>query len=248
MYGKKAGTISISNDAKNSRLLLEINFPDLKYYKSIFNRVSKMFDINHQPLELKNIIKSKDIKKIYSKHAGIRLTSGWDSFEISIATILGQLVSVERGKSLLNDLIELVGKSASLKYNGNIIKKFPTPKAIVAADLTSLKTTRIRKKTLVAFSQAMIDKKINFDTYQSLDEFQKDVLEIYGIGKWTANYIALKGLSFQDAFPDTDLVLARAIKLFPIGIFDSLKPLRGYIAMLLWREYAAQLSKKVSKK
>jgi AraC family transcriptional regulator of adaptative response / DNA-3-methyladenine glycosylase II len=64
-----------------------------------------------------------------------------------------------------------------------------------------------------------------------------------GIGPWTAQYMALKALRHKDAFPATDLILARALELHPGAADVSMSPWRGYVAALLWREYAGRLKK-----
>ena len=59
--------------------------------------------------------------------------------------------------------------------------------------------------------------------------------------------MALKVLGSTDAFPSTDLILARALKLHPKKNIDRLSPWRGYAAVLLWSEYYNALTKKVGK-
>ena len=60
--------------------------------------------------------------------------------------ILGQVVSIERGRTLVADLIEIAGKDSGIVVNG-VVKLFPTPVEIVEADLNRLKTTQSRKQT-----------------------------------------------------------------------------------------------------
>lgn len=247
-FGTSSGIITIENDEPRSQLLLSINFSDVRHYKEIFNRTKRLFDTDCNPNEILKVLETnKEIKKIYDKYPGLRIANGWEPFEIAIATILGQLVSVERGRTLLNDLIELLGTPTSIQHENKIVKKFPTAKAIAEADLSTLKTTRIRKKTLVEFSKAYSNKKVHFNLDQSLESFKEKMLAVSGIGPWTANYVGLKALKHSDAFPDTDLLLARAVELFPKGTFDQLTPFRGYVAILLWREFAVALSKKNKK-
>ena len=55
-----------------------------------------------------------------------------------------------------------------------------------------------------------------------------------GIGDWTVQLIALRALAWPDAFPATDLVLARMLS---GGEPDAepWRPWRAYAAMLLWQ-------------
>ncbi|MFS4457945.1 DNA-3-methyladenine glycosylase 2 family protein [Bdellovibrio sp. HCB2-146] len=242
--GNQVGQVSISNLAEKSALLVEINFPDTSQVHAIISRVRNLFDLDSDPVIVANCLETnKELKSILKKFPGIRLPSGWDPFETAIATILGQLVSVERGRALVHDLIELAGSDSGFKVDGRAVKLFPTPQEIVSADLTTLKTTGMRKQTLVAFSQAVYANEISLDPTQDVDEFLKKIQKVKGIGLWTAQYMALKVLRHTDTFPASDLILARALELHPEAALEKLSPWRGYAAALLWRNYTGQLKK-----
>src|SRR5258708_11761913 len=67
----------------------------------------------------------------------------------------------------------------------------------------------------------------------------ENLIQIRGVGPWTANYIAMRALSEPDAFPVGDLALRRAAG----GLTDrelaqraeAWRPWRAYAAMQLWR-------------
>ena len=241
---KSIGQIRVSNDSKNSRLIVEIDMKDTMKIHTIISRVRIMFDLDSDPVVVANALeKDKKFKSMLKKHPGIRLPSGWDPFEIAISTILGQLVSIERGRSLVHDLIEMLGEESGIIIEGKNIKLFPKPLKIATANLEKLKTTTIRKKTLKAFSQAVADGSISLESTQDSDLFLKNVLSIYGIGPWSASYMALKCIRHTDAFPETDLILARCLEYHPKEVIDKMSPWRGYAAILLWKEYASLLTK-----
>ncbi|UXR66065.1 helix-turn-helix domain-containing protein [Bdellovibrio bacteriovorus] len=245
----KVGTVTISDDPARSSLMLEIDFPDTSMIHSIISRVRNLFDLDSDPVIVANCLESdKELKKMLQIYPGIRLPSGWDPFEVAISAILGQLVSVERGRALVADLIELAGKDSGFILNNTRIKLFPTAQDILACDLQSLKTTTIRKQTLREFSKALAEKKISLQPTQDVDQFLKDIQNIRGIGPWTAHYMALKVLRHTDTFPATDLILARALEKHHKLKLKELSPWRGYVAALFWRNYAHTLTKKKSVK
>ena len=238
----EVGEWSVSNDAKNSRLLVEIDFPNPAHLSAILERIRLLFDVDSDPLLIETAVKGDaKMKRILKRHAGIRLPSAWDPFEASISTILGQLVSVERGRELVANLIDLLGEE--VVHNGKPIRLFPTPAAVAAADLTNLGTTKIRKKTLHAFSTAVASGALSLEPTQNIEEFVKKALAIYGVGPWTVSYIAMKALRHADAFPATDLILARALDLHSEETIAKMSPWRAYVATLLWLEYAGKLTK-----
>lgn len=244
----KVGQITISNDPAHSCLWLEIDFPDNSAIHSLVSRVRNLFDLDSDPVLIANVLETDPkIKKLLKNYPGVRLHSGWDPFEIAIGTILGQLVSLERARALVHDLIEIAGKDSGVIRDGKPVKLFPTPKQILDADLSTLKTTGARRASLIAFSQAVHDGKISLEPTQDVDEFIKKLLEIRGIGPWTANYMALKALRHTDIFPGTDLILARALEKHPQTVVDKMSPWRGYVAALFWRAYHTGPVKKAPK-
>ncbi len=248
-FGGKVGAIAISNDSENSRLILEVSFEDTSKLQQIVSRVRAMFDLDADPLLIANSLElNPQIKKISQKHAGIRLPSGWEPFEVAIASILGQFVSVERGRNLVADLIELCGRDSDLQRHGKTVRLFPTPEELLRSDLTKLKTTNARKQTLLLFAQAVVTKELSLDPTQDISNFTEKLLKIKGIGPWTAAYMAMKVLRDTDAFPATDLILARVLEIHSQTLVEKMSPWRAYAAALFWREYAGVLKKKTGHK
>ena len=242
------GKISISNDAENACLILEIGLKNTAIIHGLISKVRDLFDLDSDPILIANSLElDPKLKALLKKHPGIRLPSGFDPFKVAIATILGQFVSVDRARQLVADLIDKLGKDTGVMVNRNPLKLFPAPEKIAASDLDGIKTTGMRKKTLIAFSNAVARGELSLESTQDVDEFIQKIQMIPGIGLWTANAMAMKVLRHADAFPETDLILARALKVHPKAIVDRMSPWRGYAAILFWKEYA-QVLKKTKKK
>lgn len=237
-YGGEVGTVSISDDPERSQLVVDIDFPNTRYLPNILAKIRDVFDLDSDPVAIANALEvDPKMKKLLRKHPGIRLPSGWEPFEVAVGTILGQLVSVERGRQLLADLVEMLGKDSGLKRDGKVIKLFPTPEQIADADLTHLKSTQARKATLKSFAQAVAKGQVSLHPTQALEAFYASLKPIKGIGPWTADYMALKAIRHTDAFPQTDLILARCLEKYPLEKINTMRPWRGYVAALLWLEY-----------
>jgi AraC family transcriptional regulator of adaptative response / DNA-3-methyladenine glycosylase II len=240
--GGRVGEIRVSNDEVNSRLLVEIDLPDTSLVHGVVGRVRALFDLDSDPVVIANSLEvDPGMKKLVKKHPGVRLPSGWDPFETAVASILGQLVSVERGRALLADLIEMLGEE--IDWRGRKLKLFPSPEKIAASELHGLKTTGARKRALREFSRAVAEGRLSLEPTQDVEEFIGQALRIPGIGPWTATYMAMKALRHTDSFPETDLILARALELHPKELVDRMSPWRGYAAALFWREYTMSLKK-----
>jgi AraC family transcriptional regulator of adaptative response / DNA-3-methyladenine glycosylase II len=124
------------------------------------------------------------------------------------------------------------------------VRLFPPPEIIAESRLDFLKTTGARKNTLRAFAAAVANGTISLEPTQDVAEFEASVRRIKGIGAWSASYMSLKVLRHADAFPATDLILARALALHPPAALERVRPWRGYAAALFWREYSQTLKKR----
>ena len=223
-------------------MIVVVDFPDDSVLTDVGNRVRNLFDLDANPAEIQKAISlDPGLDKLLKEHPGLRVPGGWDALELAVQTILGQVVSVARGRALIRDFIELAGKDTGYIANGKPVKLFPAPEDIIATDLAPLKTTTIRKEALKALSRAIMSKELTFDPDQDMEFFIKNIVSIRGIAAWTANYLALKFLRTKDAFPANDLIIARALKLHPIEVVESMRPWRGYVAILLWKSYAGIL-------
>jgi AraC family transcriptional regulator, regulatory protein of adaptative response / DNA-3-methyladenine glycosylase II len=237
-FGHEVGILKISDEPEFCRLKVEIDFPNTAYLHVILAKVRTMFDLDSDPVIVANSLEvDPGIKKLLKKYPGVRLPSGWDPFEVAISTILGQLVSVSSGRKLVGDLVEFLGEDSGLENQGKKIKLFPTPQMIAEADLSELKTTRRRKETLRAFAGAVSKGEVSLEATQSVEDFYSSLMGIKGIGPWTADYMALKVIRNADAFPKSDLIIARALSLHPLEKINLMSPWRGYVAVLLWLEY-----------
>lgn len=136
----------------------------------------------------------------------------------------------------MKQLIELQGEQITHPLNGEKVYLFPTPEILSKADLTSLGTTQIRKKTIKEFSRRVAEKQIDLTT-QNMNELKENLLSIPGIGPWTSEYIALRAFGDPDSFPAKDLILKRALEKYPDIDIETLRPWRSYAAIYLWKHY-----------
>lgn len=245
-FGGAVGSISVTDQPETSSVLVVVDFPETRELQSILARVRDFFDLDSDPVVLANAFeRSPGLRKLLRAHPGIRLPSGWDPFETAIGVILGQLVSVERGRALVDDLVCLTGEETLIPGWPEPVRLFPRPERLARANLSKLRTSVARRRTISQFSRAVAEGRISLDPTQHIDAFMEAVRAIPGIGPWSASAMALRCLRHTDAFPEKDLVLLREMKRLPPGALDQVRPWRGYAAALYWS--AARRSKKISR-
>jgi AraC family transcriptional regulator of adaptative response / DNA-3-methyladenine glycosylase II len=88
------------------------------------------------------------------------------------------------------------------------------------------------------------EKRIKFEGVVESESFLARLREISGIGKWTAQYIAMRALGETDAFPAGDAALLRALNVASPQELEqrsaAWRPWRAYATMYLWKSLSAR--------
>jgi AraC family transcriptional regulator of adaptative response / DNA-3-methyladenine glycosylase II len=240
-----AGLLHVEPDPLQPILRLRVHCADPAILFEVTQRVRRMFDLEADPLLIANSFAAHPtLKGLYDKHPGLRLPRGWDPFETAVCAILGQLVSIDFARTLAGQLVRLYGESATHPLTGEPIQLFPTPQRLAKFDLAGIGTTSARRRAIRHLAQQVADGKLLLSDAQDPLAFRNALLDIPGIGEWTAQYMSLRCIGDTDAFPATDLILKRAIERHDDLDLAAIKPWRAYAAIYLWREYAKPLSKR----
>lgn len=145
---------------------------------------------------------------LVAKAPGLRLAGAWDRFEAAVRIIVGQQVTVAAASTLAGRIAQMLGTARDLP-NG-LTHSFPTPAVVAEADLGAMGMPKSRGQTVVNFAQAVVAGDVDLNAVGSLEDVVAPMLEVKGIGPWTAQLIAARVLRQPDAFPPKDLGLERA--------------------------------------
>ena len=211
----------------------------------IVNRLRRMFDLDADPRAIRDVLSaSARLKPLLRARPGLRLPSGWDGFEIAVRAVIGQQVSVAAARTLATRLSQRFGTVLPEGFAPGLDHLFPTPEALVEADLQAIGLTRARAETVRNLSRALLEGDVDFRTERTLEDFTARWVALPGIGPWTAHYIAMRALGHPDAFPADDLVLQRALpndgtRLSAKALTahaEAWRPWRAYSVIHLWRD------------
>jgi AraC family transcriptional regulator of adaptative response / DNA-3-methyladenine glycosylase II len=162
---------------------------------------------------------------------GVRPPGTWDPFETGVRAIIGQQVSVAGATTLAGRLVERLGTPVPGLAALGLTHVFPSPETLAAADLAGLGLTRTRAEAIRSFARAVAGDEIRLDRSVSLERLVGSIVEVDGLGPWTAHYVALR-LGEPDAFPRGDLGLRRALGGDTDG--NRWRPWRALAATHLW--------------
>jgi AraC family transcriptional regulator of adaptative response / DNA-3-methyladenine glycosylase II len=231
------GYLDVSLDEGNDALAVRVQFGDPRLLFFIVERIRAMFDLN---ADWAAIVPSLRVDPVLARRVdaepGLRVPGCWNGFELAIRAILGQQITVKGATTLAGLLVRTFGQPFS--GTNNLTHLFPAPEVLADADLTSMGMPRARAATIRALARAVCDERISFEGIVASDDFLTRLCEIPGIGKWTAQYVALRALGEPDAFPSGDLGLLRALALGSPGELErraeAWRPWRAYATMYLW--------------
>ena len=175
-------------------------------------------------------------------HPGRRMPACADGFEALVRAVLGQQVTLARGIKLAGQLVEAVGRPAPT-WAPSGITHLPLNAADVAqADLSALGMPNARRRALTASAEAVLSSSLSFDVHASREATRQALLDVPGIGPWTADYVALRGLADPDACPIGDVALQRGaanlgmdrVPAMLLARAESWRPWRAIAAAHLW--------------
>jgi DNA-3-methyladenine glycosylase II len=177
-----------------------------------------------------------------------------DLFEAITWAIIGQQITVAFASKCKRALTERYGERFSVE--GAEYFLFPSPGAVAAlseADLLALQFSRQKARYLLNLARQVVSGEFDLEVLWTLpaDEAAQRLQELVGIGRWTAEYVLLRGLGHPDAIPAGDVALQRAIgrayyKRMATEaevrlVADAWAPWRGYAAACWW--YTQSLDK-----
>jgi AraC family transcriptional regulator of adaptative response / DNA-3-methyladenine glycosylase II len=232
------GFFEVSLDAAHDALAARVQFEDPQSLFFIVERVRTMFDVN---ADWATIVRTLGVDPAFARQLksdpGLRVPGCWNAFELATRAILGQQITVAGATTLAGRLVKQFGQGIS--GSADLTHVFPPPEVLADANLKSIGLTSKRAETIRCLARAVRDGEVTFDAGSELEDFVQRLCDIPGIGKWTAQYVAMRALAEPDAFPSGDLGLMHALKLTSPRELErrseAWRPWRAYAAMYLWK-------------
>jgi DNA-3-methyladenine glycosylase II len=166
-------------------------------------------------------------------------------FEALVNAIACQQITLTLGIRLLNRLAERYGpvvpKGDGQAHDG-LAHGFPRPCDLGAADpddLRSLGFSRQKARAMLELAQAVATGRRDLDTIAAVDDATavKRLCELRGVGRWTAEYVLLRGLGRLNVFPGDDVGARNNLGRW-LGLPDALDYGGVHRAVAPWQSYA----------
>jgi AraC family transcriptional regulator of adaptative response / DNA-3-methyladenine glycosylase II len=161
---------------------------------------------------------------------GLRMPGTVDGGELAIRAVLGQQVSLAAARTLAGRLVATAGQLLDQPV-GSLTHLWPVPEAIVEA-ASALPMPRARQRTVVALAGALAGGL----RLEPGGDAREQLLELPGVGPWTAEYVAMRAHGDPDAWLPTDIGVRHGLA--RIGATpddaDGWRPYRTHAVRHLW--------------
>ncbi len=152
--------------------------------------------------------KDQRLNELAGRFMGLKPPRFPSVFEAAVNGIACQQVSLNLGIILLNRLASDYGPRVSIE-NG-MIYAFPRPKDLAGLqpeDLRKLGFSCNKGKAIIDLAQAIISGAVDLERLQELsnEASEERLCGLRGFGRWTAQYVLLRGLGRLDIFPADDV-------------------------------------------
>lgn len=187
------------------------------------------------------------------RNKGLRLMRTPDVYEALVMGVIGQQLSVASAAAIRRRLIMAVGDRVVAR--GREYRGYPSPTRLLAAGGRALRSAGISQpkvRYLQGIAELAATGGLDRGAFEGLDDETaiEQLMEIPGVGRWTAEMALMRGLGRSDIFPAGDLGLTvatqRLLRMRVRPTEPQLRTLaahwkgwRSYVALYLWASLAA---------
>ncbi|WP_350347055.1 AlkA N-terminal domain-containing protein [Agromyces sp. G08B096] len=237
--------VTISADAGDPAIDVSARLATLADLPPLVARVRRLFDLDADAVAIDAAL-AADPRLAPSVAAvpGLRLPGSLDPHELVLRALIGQQISVAAARTALARLAAELGDR--VEFGGAERILFPTPGAIAAHGERVLRGPAARIRTILDVAGRLDAGELVVSPERGRAQLTADLLEIPGIGPWTAGYVAMRVTRAPDVLLVSDLALRNGAA--ALGLPSNARelateglrwaPWRSYASMHLWRAAA----------
>ena len=220
----------------------QLSLSDLRDLATAISRCRRLLDLDADPAAAGELLRADPVlAPLVDKAPGRRVPRTVDAEEFAMRAVLGQQVSVAAARTHAGRLAAAQGEPVQ-DPAGGLTRLFPGTAALAAVDPASLALPAARRATFAALTAALAAGEIDLGAGSDWPQARARLGALPGIGPWSVEMIAMRGLGDPDAFVPSDLgvrIAARELGLpaGPTALTSraaSWRPWRAYAVQYLW--------------
>jgi AraC family transcriptional regulator, regulatory protein of adaptative response / DNA-3-methyladenine glycosylase II len=235
-----AGVIRVADSS--GHLSCTLHLDDMRDLTAAVQRTRRLFDLDADPAAIDELLRNDPLIGAHVRAApGRRVPGAADVFEVAVRAIIGQQVSVAAARTVAGRIVQHYGKPLTSPVDA-VTHLWPDAATLAEADENELPMPLSRAATIQSLAGSVAGGDIQLDPGADRDELRTALRSIRGIGEWTAEYVAMRGLGDPDAFLASDLGILRALAgagrtvdaAGAKAIAERWRPWRAYASQHLW--------------
>lgn len=241
------GLATVALTVTDDYVAAALRLADLRDLGPAVERCRRLLDLDADPASVAEVLGADPLlAPLVAAAPGRRSPGTTDGAELLMRAIIGQQVSVAGARTVAARIADAWGDPlpTGLAHDEHGLRRaFPTADTLAGLDPADLPMPRSRGRALVAALALVADGRLVLDAGTDRAEVQARLLEVPGIGPWTASYVAMRALGDPDVFLPTDLGILRGLAAVggPATPKDAAqaaarwRPWRSYALHHLWR-------------
>ncbi len=229
------GWIAVSPSSDAAALRITCSASLVPVLPQVQARLGRLFDVDCNPAEV-----VAALGPWAAVRPGLRVPGAWDGFEVAVRAVLGQQVTVRAAHTVAGRVARRFGTPIVTPFDGLDVV-FPAAARMVDAsvdDIASLGINAARARSIRALAGALADGSLRLSPGEPVAATVARLLDIPGVGDWTAQYLAMRGLGAADAFPAADYGVMKALGVTTarqaLARAEGWRPWRAYAVIHLW--------------
>jgi AraC family transcriptional regulator, regulatory protein of adaptative response / DNA-3-methyladenine glycosylase II len=232
--------VGLTPEVDHVRCLLVLD--DFRDLATAIARCRRLLDLDADPeAVIDTLTRDPDLAPAVTKAPGQRIPRTVDEAELAVRAVLGQQVSTKAARTHAGRLVAAYGQPVQ-DPDGGLTHTFPAVEDLADIDPIHLAVPKARQRTLSALVAGLADNSVILDAGSDWECARTQLLALPGVGPWTAEVIAMRGLGDPDAFPASDLGLQLAAKQQGLPTHQRAliersarwRPWRSYATQHLW--------------
>jgi AraC family transcriptional regulator of adaptative response / DNA-3-methyladenine glycosylase II len=231
------GVVALTPTPEHVRCTLALQ--DMRDLSVAIARCRRLLDLDADPVAVDALLAEDPLlAPLVAKAPGRRVPRTVDEQELALRVVLGQQISTAAARTLAGRLVATLGDPVA---DDTLTRLFPTAECVAEVDPATLAMPQTRRATLTGLARALAEGRVDLDPGADRAEARAELTALPGLGPWSVETIAMRGLGDPDAFLATDLgvvTLARSAGL-PAGKglvahAERWRPWRAYAVQHLW--------------
>jgi AraC family transcriptional regulator, regulatory protein of adaptative response / DNA-3-methyladenine glycosylase II len=213
-----------------------LRLADWRDLSAAVRRVRRLLDLDADPVSVDEaLVADVALAPSIAITPGRRVAGSVDPFETAVRAVIGQQVSVAGARTVAGRVVIAAGDRLTID-GGPVTHVFPSPDALASLDPDRLPMPWSRRRTIVELARRVAAGELALDAGADRDAVVAGLLDVPGIGQWTAGYVLMRGLGDPDVFLPTDLGVKAGLATLGLAAdrAERWRPWRSYGVHHLW--------------